>query len=377
MGGALKKHETFEPERLKQWTARTLNDTDKETFENIDASDGLLNKYLSAIMLTVSGTAKQSAATAALPKETIHGIISQLTLKSNGWTFFNKLPGNAFVMLCEMDGIYQAGNAAGTPPSADFANDVNDHTFDITYVFPLSYGWLREQEHRPAEGSHDLALFDDKGWLEWRTISTLGGDWSLKAGTTLTITADLITFKSPFLLLPRPNKFETWSDSKDPSHSSVLAGKVDLALSCHNTYDALTRPASAFDLRLDGETIQRGMTGAELVRVLEMGRDDEFGRFANAYQPLIVRNIKDTEHYRYGAKLTLDGVNTTGSAMRHYIRRLCDCSGELLTKWATARGITITKDSAGRFLIDGKPVNMDRNGRLTPDIKAGLQRSYT
>jgi hypothetical protein len=39
-------------------------------------------------------------------------------------------------------------------------------------------------------------------------------------------------------------------------------------------------------------------------------------------------------------------------------------------------GLDITEDSASRFLIDGEPVGLGANGRMTADEKACLQREF-
>lgn len=378
MKGKLKKDESFEPVLLKTWTDVALSDRKTFNFKDVDHSDGLLHRYLGGIVIQLSGTMKQTAATAALPLEDIHGLISQYSVKCNGHEFIKSEPGNILVLVDECDGIFKSGNAQGIH-AADFANDVNDHALDLMLVHPFCYGWLKDNEERPSEGVMHLALFGEKGEIDIRTMASgdITADWGIKAGTTLTLKLWGIMFKSPHLYVPRPHVIESWSDGGvNPASSPVLAGKTDLLVTCHNTYDALTRPTASYSIKSDSETICDGLTGAERVYALQAGREDEFGREANTYQPHIVRNVGDTRVYKYGSKLELKGVNTSGAAMRHLIRRICDCDGELLTKWATALGLDITEDSASRFLIDGEPVGLGANGRMTADEKACLQREF-
>lgn len=376
--GKLKKNETYRWEKLGEDTQVSLGKRVPFSFKNVKDSDGLLNKYLGAIELKLTGILQQSAATAALPKEDIHGLMAGITLKCNGHTFFLDMPGNLFVMANEIDGVYKSGNAVGLH-AADFANDVLEHALDLRMVIPLCWFQLREGEQRPHEGAIDLALFGEKGELNITMMSSaaITADWGIKAATYLTLSAKIGVLRSPHLYVPRPFVYEMWADGGvNPATSPVLAGKCDQLFSFASDFDALTRPTGEVFISSDNEVIRDELTGAEIVDTLEMGREDEFGRCANTYQPLIVRNVRDTRHCVYGSKFELKNVNTTGSGMSHAIRRLLDCPGELLTKWAAARKLSITKEDVGRFLIDGEPINTGRNARMSIDERAGLQREF-
>ena len=350
-----------------------LGDAIDEDFSRVMDSLGDLYAYLDLAEVKISGTLKQSAATAVLTSEQIRGIMSQAKLKMNGHVFFEAMTGNSLYAQQRLDGWFDATNDSGQVDE-DFANDQDDHDLDIRYRIP--------------GGRNPLRMFGRRGQIKFVLRNSGWGDWGVKSGTQLRVRIFAHVHYDQRLLLPRPYRFERFTSDRDPLETDPDLGKCDLAFLTDGDTEvpgSYTRGTSDVIIRADDRHLIEGMTTAEAQYAQLAGRwedpDDWFdqGIFIMVHPRGVQRQTmlypnRDMIEFPYKESLIIRGAGDGGD-MACNTRTWLNPGERLMRLWAGAHKVAWGPEAKGRLRIDGAPVGTGPTAGLTSYQIAGMQRA--
>lgn len=179
--------------------------SDTFNFENLPRMAGWYG-YVVGCLIRLTGTLKQTAATAALTKEVQRKLLKSVTIKYRGGIWTQNLKGRDLVNLNILEGAITSENVGGIL-GGDLPNDVNDHAIDQNYLVPFAPRWFASGRGniQSLAGAIPIEALLNDGEITFTCCekADLTADWEIKTGTTLTFRVyPLMAFASdPVLFL--------------------------------------------------------------------------------------------------------------------------------------------------------------------------------
>lgn len=267
-------------ERLYRGTDLVFSTTKDIDFGPV-APHPTLQKHILGVRVIVSGSMTQAAATAALPKERMWGVVDTISISAPGLNFQKGiLTGEDLFLMGHAAGFYTTQvDGAGVANvrvsdiivAADFANDQNPHTFVQSYVYPFAHGYYKGiplDSDAAIQGCQPSRCFGTAGNVNFSMVADGGtmGVWDLTANTyfTVEVIADVLLTDETFLpgipLMEATTTSELLIKSTEVDKSAFHVGLVT-----DDCYDAFTLATADCDAYCDDTQLFSGRTGQALM----------------------------------------------------------------------------------------------------------------
>jgi len=344
-------------------------------FNGLQVSRGGLRGYVLGIHVLVSGLAKESSAAAVASYLLMWKLVASMTLRAKGHTFFDALPGNVLTVLNIMWEIVRPANSDAFK-LADLASSASDVAIGHNFFIPLAPGYYRQgYKHQETDGMYPCAAFSDSGELSinFAAATILGGNWGITGDLTVKVVADVMWTHKAYL--PGPLVIEHQDNANSRVELPKTPGKFETVIVMDDALAAYTLPTSAVSVECDGVKIIESLTGADLVKLKSVGREDGMQDvFTNRVLPIVLptdtgskfRQVSGSPFVLENCNISHAGANKYVSAK--YITMPGNQAAELLLLLGVAGGAI---GNAGGYKVAGQSI-MSRNKSAAEKLGATL-----
>ena len=237
-----------------------------------------LKKHILGVRVIVSGTMLQAAATAALVKERMWGILDTIAISVPGLNLQKGIiNGEDLFLLGHAMGLHASINA-NILVASDFANDQNDHAFIQEYVYPFAHGYYEGHpidDDAAIQGALPSEAFGSAANVSLTMVADGGtmGVWDVKANTYLTVYVIADVLLTDECLLPGIPLIEATTTSEVYVKSTeVDKSAFHAALVTDDAYDAFTIATGECDCYVDDTQLFASVTGQALMNGADQRR---------------------------------------------------------------------------------------------------------